>query len=365
MSIKVLLLCGGEGTRFRPFSHTVPKQLAPVVNKPVLYHILEALARAGLHDVILLTGENKTPFLEAVGDGSRWGLRVTYVSQSRPGGLAHAVLAAEAELAGGPFFMYLGDNLLEEPLEKFLTAFQKNRPDSLVLLRKVINPQDFGVAEIEENRVVRVVEKPQHPRSNLALTGLYFFSPSIYHSIRSISPSARGELEITDAVQDLLDRGKRVEYRLLTGWWLDTGSPGSLLEAGRCLLKTIKPCTQGSSMEKTRVTGVLHAGPESRIENSRIIGPVCLGAGCQVKDSTLGPWVTVGDGGLVVQSRLENSILFPEVQVKNLTLNRSILGYRVKLAGNMEISGKPLQLLLGDDAVLQVPSACGSSPGTT
>jgi len=351
MSIKVLLLCGGEGTRFRPFSHTVPKQLAPVVNKPVLYHILEALARAGLHNVVLLTGENKRPFREAVGDGSRWGLAVTYISQPRPLGLAHAVLAAEAELAGGPFFMYLGDNLLEEPLEKFLAAFKKNRPDSLVLLRKVNNPQDFGVAEIQEGRVVRVVEKPQHPQSNLALTGLYFFSPAVYQSIRNISPSARGELEITDAVQNLLDRGKRVEYRLLTGWWLDTGSPDSLLDAGRCLLKTVKPCTRGL-VKNSRIKDVLHTGPGSIIENSRIIGPVCLGAGCRIKDSTLGPWVTVGDGGLVIQSSLENSILFPEARVKNLSLSRSILGRRVMLSGNKETSGKPLRLLLGDDAVL-------------
>lgn len=360
--MKILLLCGGEGTRLRPFTYSLPKQLLPVVNKPILHHILEWVARTPLREAVLVTGENQAAFRQAVGDGSRWGLKINYVFQSNPLGLAHAVLTAETALGREPFLMYLGDNLLEESPEEYLAAFEKNHLDSLLLLRKVKDPENYGVAEIEGDRVLRVMEKPQAPPSNLALSGLYLFSPAIFQSIRNITPSARGELEITDAIQDLLNRKKKVEYRLLTSWWLDTGSPDALLEANRRLLAKIAPASLGR-INNSQVNGGLHLDTESLIENSRIIGPVYIGAGCRIKDSTLGPWVTVGDGGKITGSTLKNSILFSEAWVRNLTLHQSIIGRGAFLTG-AHAHGKTalpppqptLRLLLGDDGFLEAGS---------
>ncbi len=359
--MKVLLLCGGEGTRLRPFTHSIPKQLLPVVNKPILYHILEWVAsRTPLREIVMITGDNQRVFQQAVGDGSRWGLRISYVYQPRPLGLAHAVLTAETALGRDPFLMYLGDNLLEASLEEYLSFFEEKRLDCLLLLRKVPDPENYGIAEIEGDRVLRVVEKPEKPPSNLALSGLYLFSPAVFRSIRNISPSARGELEITDAIQNLLDRKKKVEYRLLTGWWLDTGSPNALLKANRRLLQKLTPASLGKVIN-SQVDGCLHLDQDSIIENSRINGPVYIGTGCQIKDSTIGPWVTVGDGGAVTGSTLKNSILFSGVQVENFALDQSIIGHRAQLTGKpgpaQALPAAPLpqpfsRLLLGDDGVI-------------
>ncbi|NLY89324.1 MAG: glucose-1-phosphate thymidylyltransferase [Firmicutes bacterium] len=356
--MKVLLLCGGEGTRLRPFTHSIPKQLLPVVNKPILYHILEWVARTPLREIVIVTGENQGVFQQTVGDGSRWGLKISYVCQPRPLGLAHAVLTAETALGKAPFLMYLGDNLLEESPEEYLSDFEKKRLDSLLLLRKVPDPENYGIAEIKGDRVLRVVEKPEKPPGNLALSGLYLFSPAIFQSIRNISPSARGELEITDAIQNLLDRKKKVEYRLLTGWWLDTGSPDALLEANRRLLGKVAPASLGRIIN-SRVDGCLYLDKESLIENSKINGPVYIGAGCRIKDSTIGPWVTVGDGGTVTGSTLKNSILFSGARVENFALHQSIIGRRALLTGGHrpdQADAAPLQpfsrLLLGDDGVV-------------
>lgn len=357
--MKVLLLCGGEGTRLRPFTHSIPKQLLPVVNKPILYHILEWVAtRTSLREMVLVTGENQRIFQQTVGDGSNWGLTISYVYQPRPLGLAHAVLTAEAALGKDPFLMYLGDNLLEESLQEYLAVFEKKRLDCLLFLRKVPDPENYGIAEIEDDRVLRVMEKPEKPPSNLALSGLYLFSPAIFQSIRNISPSARGELEITDAIQNLLDRKKRVEYRLLTGWWLDTGSPNALLEANRRLLQKVTPVSLGRIIN-SQVGGGLHLEKESLIENSKINGPVYIGTGCLIKDSTIGPWVTVGDDGTVTGSTLKNSILFSGVRMENYALHQSIIGHRALLAGKHrsdQTAALPPQpfsrLLLGDDGVV-------------
>lgn len=359
--MKVLLLCGGEGTRLRPFTHSIPKQLLPVVNKPILHHILEwVAAKTPLREIVLLTGENQEIFRQAVGDGSRWGLQISYVCQPRPLGLAHAVLTAETALGKEAFLMYLGDNLLEESVGEYLCVFEEKHLDSLLLLRKVPDPENYGIAEIAGDRVLRVVEKPEKPPGNLALSGLYLFSPAIFQSIRNISPSARGELEITDAIQNLLDRRKKVEYRLLTGWWLDTGSPDALLDANRYLLGKFTPAVLGRVIN-SRVNGCLYLERESSIENSQINGPVYIGAGCRIKDSTIGPWVTIGDGGTVTGSALKNSILFSGAQVENFALHQSIIGRRALLTGRHRPdqaqgaapSPQPFsRLLVGDDGVV-------------
>lgn len=357
--MKVLLLCGGEGTRLRPFTHSMPKQLLPVVNKPILHHILEwVAARTPLREIVMVTGDNQKIFQQTVGDGSRWGLRISYVYQPRPLGLAHAVLTAEAALGKDPFLMYLGDNLLEESIEEYLAVFEEKRLDCLLLLRKVPDPENYGIAEVVGDRVLRVVEKPEQPPGNLALSGIYLFSPAIFPSIRNIFPSARGELEITDAIQNLLDRKKKVEYRLLTGWWLDTGSPNALLKANRHLLQKVNPVTRGQVIN-SQIDGGLYLDKESIIENSKINGPVYIGTGCRIKDSTIGPWVTVGDGGTITGSTLKNSILFAGVQVENFALDQSIIGCGAQLTGKpgsvqTQATASPpiFRLLLGDDGVI-------------
>ena len=353
--MKVLLLCGGEGTRLRPFTHSIPKQLLPVVNKPILYHILEWVAtRTSLREMVLVTGENQRIFQQTVGDGSNWGLTISYVYQPRPLGLAHAVLTAEAALGKDPFLMYLGDNLLEESLQEYLAVFEKKRLDCLLFLRKVPDPENYGIAEIEDDRVLRVMEKPEKPPSNLALSGLYLFSPAIFQSIRNISPSARGELN--NRCHSNLDR-KKVEYRLLTGWWLDTAAQMLFWKpTAACCKRSPRPLGR---IINSQVGGGLHLEKESLIENSKINGPVYIGTGCLIKDSTIGPWVTVGDGGTVTGSTLKNSILFSGVRMENYALHQSIIGHRALLAGKHrsdQTAALPPQpfsrLLLGDDGVV-------------
>ncbi|MEI6727836.1 MAG: glucose-1-phosphate thymidylyltransferase, partial [Actinomycetes bacterium] len=249
--MKGLVLSGGAGTRLRPITHTSAKQLVPVANKPVLFYGLEAMRAAGIHDVGIVVGETRAEIEAAVGDGSRFGLRVTYLPQDAPLGLAHAVLIAEEFLGDSPFVMYLGDNLLKEGIAPFVREFERSEPDALILLQQVKDPSSYGIAELRDGRVVRLVEKPAEPRSDLALVGVYLFTPSIFESVKAITPSARGELEITDAIQHMIDRGLRVEPHTVTGWWKDTGKLDDMLEANRLILSTIEGDVKGEVVEST------------------------------------------------------------------------------------------------------------------
>ena len=361
--MKALLLCGGEGIRLRPFTHTRPKQLFPLVNKPILFYILDYLADSPIHDVVIVVGPAGKQIQDALGTGENWGLNIQYIEQSQPLGLAHAVLIAKDALGEEPFLMYLGDNLLEEPLSHSIKEFLKTRAagcsDGMVLVRKVKNPSAFGVAEVERDRVIRVVEKPTEPQSNLALVGAYFFSPEIHASVRNISPSARGELEITDAIQDLINRGKIVNYRRLKGWWKDTGSPVELLNANRILLKQIKPQIQGKVIS-SHYTGVIRLGKNSVIENCWIKGPVCIGADCHVKDAVLGPFLSVGDRVHLSHTEVKMSILLSDCRVENLFLNESILGEDSRLSAHLHLHKhlekfrSPLRLIMGPNSLLEL-----------
>src|ERR671927_660695 len=235
--LKGLILSGGKGTRLRPITYTSAKQLVPVANKPVLFYGIEAMAEAGIDEVgIIIAPETGDEIREVVGDGSAFGVRLTYIVQDEPLGLAHAVLTAEPFLADSPFVMYLGDNLLQGGIEDLVAAFRDHSPDALILLTPVPDPDQYGVAELEDGRVVRLAEKPPQPRTDLALVGVYMFTPAIHDAARAISPSARGELEITDAIQHLVDHGLRVEPHIVRGWWKDTGRLEDILEANRLIL---------------------------------------------------------------------------------------------------------------------------------
>src|SRR5579884_1292719 len=254
-ALKGLILSGGKGTRLRPITHTSAKQLVPVANKPVLFYGIEAMAQAGITEVgIIIAPETGEEIRKAAGDGSRFGVRLTYIVQDEPAGLAHAVLTAERFLGDSPFVMYLGDNLLQGGIDDLVAAFRDHQPDALILLTPVPDPEQYGVAELSDGAVVRLVEKPAEPRTDLALVGVYMFTPVVHEAAKAIEPSARGELEITDAIQRLVDEGRRDEPHIVRGWWKDTGRLEDMLAANRLVLDTISERMQGELIE-SRVDG--------------------------------------------------------------------------------------------------------------
>jgi glucose-1-phosphate thymidylyltransferase len=316
--VKGLVLSGGAGTRLRPITHTSAKQLVPVANKPVLFYGLEAMRAAGIDDVGIVVGETRADIEAAVGDGSRFGLRVTYLPQEAPLGLAHAVLIAEAFLGDDPFVMYLGDNLLKEGIAPFVRAFERSEPDALILLQKVGDPRSYGIAELDaDGHVGRLVEKPAEPRSDLALVGVYLFTAAVFESVKAITPSARGELEITDAIQHMIDRGLRVEPHTVTGWWKDTGKLEDMLEANRLILSTIESDVRGEIVEST-LEGPVQVGEGSVIERCTVRGPVVIGAGCRLSDTFVGPYTAISDNVVVDQAEIEHSIILENSRICRL-----------------------------------------------
>ena len=325
--MKGLVLSGGAGTRLRPITHTSAKQLVPVANKPVLFYGLEAMRAAGIDDVGIVVGETHAEIEAAVGDGSRFGLRVTYLPQDAPLGLAHAVLIAEEFLGDSPFVMYLGDNLLKEGIAPFVREFERSAPDALILLQKVADPQSYGIAELQDGRVVQLVEKPAEPRSDLALVGVYLFTPAVFASVKAITPSARGELEITDAIQHMIDRGLRVEPHTVKGWWKDTGKLEDMLEANRLILSTIESDVRGAVVEST-LEGPVQVGEGSLIERCTLRGPVVIGAGCRLSDTFVGPYTAISDGVVVEHAEIEHSIILENSRISRLgaRMSDSLIG---------------------------------------
>ena len=315
--MKGLVLSGGAGTRLRPITHTSAKQLVPVANKPVLFYGLEAMRAAGITEVGVVVGDTRAEIEAAVGDGSRFGLEVTYLPQEAPLGLAHAVLISEAFLGAEPFVMYLGDNLLKEGIAPFVRAFEASSPDALILLQKVKDPSEYGIAELQDGRVTRLVEKPAEPKSDLALVGVYLFTPAVFESVKAITPSTRGELEITDAIQHMIDRGLRVEPHTVTGWWKDTGKLEDMLEANRLILGTIERDVRGEVVEST-LEGPVRIGRGSRLERCTVRGPVVIGDGCRLTDAFIGPYSALSDGVVVEQAEIENSILLENSRICRL-----------------------------------------------
>jgi glucose-1-phosphate thymidylyltransferase len=353
--MKGLILSGGKGTRLRPLTHTAAKQLVPVANKPILFYVIENLARAQIKDLgIIISPDTGDSIQEAVGDGSRWGVEITFIRQEVPGGLAHAVQTARPFLKDSPFVMYLGDNLISSGIAPFLQSFLQEKLDALILLKEVENPSQFGIAALDDQgRLVRLVEKPKDPPTNLALVGVYFFSPVIHQAIAGLSPSWRGELEITDAIQRLLETGKKVDWRTLEGWWLDTGKKDDLLTANTQVLDewNIREIL-GEVDDPNRVIGRVTIGPETKVINSTIRGPAAIGAHCLIKDSFIGPFTSIGDHSRVEASVIEHSVLLAGVAIFHVDrLEDSLLGRNARVARHNR--HRSLQLLLGDDTVVE------------
>jgi glucose-1-phosphate thymidylyltransferase len=354
--LKGLILSGGAGTRLRPITHTSAKQLVPVANKPVLFYGIEALVDAGVKEIgIIIAPETGDEIRKAAGDGSQFGAEITYIVQDEPAGLAHAVLTAEDFIGSSPFVMYLGDNLLRDGLRNLVSTFTEHEPDTLILLTPVDDPQSYGVAELDGEKIVRLIEKPKDPPSNLALVGVYLFSNLIFEAARSLEPSWRGELEITEAIDKLIDDGRTVRSEVVRGWWKDTGQLADMLEANRLVLEELVTSIEGEVDEASKVEGRLVLGPGAKLERSVVRGPAVIGAGAHVEDAYIGPYTSIGDGVHVRRSEVENSIVLSGSVVEDLgtRMEASLLGKEVKLTRS-EGMPKTLQLLVGDRSEIKL-----------
>ncbi len=341
--MKALILSGGAGTRLRPLTHTSAKQLLPVANKPIIFYGIEAIAAAGIDEFAIIVGDTADDVMKEVGDGARWGVKITYIRQDAPLGLAHAVKISKDFMKEDSFIMFLGDNLLKEGIPEFVRKFKTNEPNALILLTKVPNPQQFGVAELDgSGKVKKLVEKPKQPKTDLALVGVYLFDRNIFKAVESIKPSQRGELEITDAIQWLLDNGYAVEPHMVSGWWKDTGKPEDLIEANKLVLEMIKKDDiRGRIDDRSSVAGSVLLGKGSEIIESNIKGPVSIGENCRVVKAKIGPFVSLGENSLIENCTIDNSIIMEECVIKdvNKKISSSILGRSVKLCGSCGTHG--------------------------
>jgi glucose-1-phosphate thymidylyltransferase len=355
-ALKGLILSGGAGTRLRPITHTSAKQLVPVANKPVLFYGIEALVDAGVKEIgIIIAPETGDEIREAAGDGSAFGAEITYILQDEPAGLAHAVLTAEEFIGGSPFVMYLGDNLLADGLRGLVSTFRSDEPDALILLTPVDDPSSYGVAELDGERVVRLIEKPKDPPSNLALVGVYLFGPLIFDAARALEPSWRGELEITEAIDKLIDDGRKVQSEVVKGWWKDTGQLADMLEANRLVLEEIETRLDGEIDDGSKVEGRVVIEEGASLKNSVVRGPAVIGAGACIEDAYIGPYTSIGDNVHVRRSEVEHSIILSGSIVEDLgtRMEASLLGREVKLTRS-EGMPKTLRMLVGDKSEIKI-----------
>jgi glucose-1-phosphate thymidylyltransferase len=359
--MKGLILSGGKGTRLRPLTFTSAKQLVPVANKPVLFYGIESVVEAGITDIGIVVGETGDEIREAVGDGSRFGARVTYIEQDAPRGLAHAVMIAEDFIGDDSFVMYLGDNLIAGGISSLVEEFQELRTNAQILLAEVPNPRQFGVAELTpEGKVKRLMEKPADPPSNLALVGVYMFDKEIFESVRRIRPSGRGELEITDAIQDLIDRGLDVHPHTVRGWWKDTGKIDDMLEANRIVLETlsVRRGAGSSDVEKSggRIEGRVALGDRVKIVDSLVRGPVVIGDDVTIEGAFVGPYTSIGDGCALQGCEIENSIVLSGSEIRDISLriDASLIGRDVKIV-RTDLKPKAHRFMLGDQSEVGIP----------
>ena len=354
--LKGLILSGGAGTRLRPITHTSAKQLVPVANKPVLFYGIEALVEAGITEIgIIIAPETGDEIREAVGDGSDFNSSITYIEQAEPLGLAHAMLTASDFLGDSAFVMYLGDNLLRDGMVELVEAFRSSEPDALILLTPVEDPSSYGVAELDGDRVKRLVEKPDDPPSDLALVGVYMFKPDIHAAARSIEPSERGELEITDAIQALIDDGKRVEPHVVRGWWKDTGRLEDMLEANRLVLEDLETRVDGTLVD-SRVEGRVIVEEGAHLERTLVRGPAIIASGARIVDAYVGPYTAIDRDVTITGSEIEHSIVLAGSSIINLhaRMEASLLGKNVSLTRSDGMP-KTLRFLVGDNAEIAIP----------
>jgi glucose-1-phosphate thymidylyltransferase len=358
--MRALITAGGRGTRLRPLTHTSNKHLIPIANKPMIHYALEAVAAAGIREVgIVINPDTGEDIRRALADGDPFGLRVSFVVQEAPLGLAHVVQVAEEFLRGEPFVFFLGDNVVVGGIRQFVERFRARNDDCHLVLARVREPQRFGVAEVEGDKIVRVVEKPKQPRSEYAVTGIYLYGPPIFEAVRGIQPSARGELEISDAHQYLLDHGYQVGFSEITGWWKDTGKPEDLLEANRFaldhLLDGVGPVIRGFVDGESDVQGKVVVEAGARVLGSHIRGPAIIGQGAVIERSYIGPFTALGERCVIRNSELEYSILFEDTQIldADVRIERSLLGREVVIR-RAESRPKTQKFILADQSIIEL-----------
>ena len=348
--MKGLILAGGSGRRLRPITHKTAKQLVPIANKPILHYVIEDLVGVGITDLGIVVGDTGKEIEKSVGDGSQWNADITYIHQEEPLGLAHAVLISESFLGQEKFVMYLGDNMFEDSLHEVVEDFEKSSTNARLLLAKVENPQAFGVAEIDEQGAIKgLVEKPENPKSDLALVGVYLFDSAVHRAVKAIEPSDRGELEITDAIQWMIDEENNIEHRTLKGWWIDTGKKDPLLLCNELILGKIETLLLSQIDETVTLKGEIVAGENVEIIDSNIQGPVVIGSGVRIERSDIGPYVSIGDDCKIEDSSVESSVLMEKSYVSGVThLTKSVLGREVEINGKESEFQEPTSVMLGD-----------------
>ncbi len=352
--MKALILAGGEGTRLRPITHTSAKQLIPVANKPILFYAIEAVKEAGIKEIGIIVGQTKEEVERAVGNGERWDIKVEYIEQEAPLGLAHAVKIARDFLQEEPFVMFLGDNIIKEGISSLVEEFERDKPNAQILLAQVENPQRFGVAKLEDGQVIQLIEKPKDPPSDFALVGVYMFDATIHEAVNNIEPSWRNELEITDAIQYLIDKNLAVKPHIITGWWKDTGRLEDLLEANRIILEDLESSCQGEVDDKSRLAGRVSIGKGAKIINSSIRGPAIIGDDTVIKNSYIGPFTSVYYGVTICDSEIEHSIVLENSRILDVSrIEESLIGKGAEIS-RTDLKPRAYRLMLGDNSKISL-----------
>ena len=348
--MKGVILHGGAGTRLRPLTYSGPKQLIPVANKPVSQYALEDLISAGIKDIAIILGETFPELVrEHYGDGTKYGCKITYIYQGKPLGIAHAVSLCKDFVGEDPFIVYLGDNMLQNGIKQYLEDFIKNNYDAMILLKEVEDPRRFGVAQFDEKgRLIKLIEKPKEPPSNYALIGIYFLKPIIFEAIKELKPSWRGEYEITDALQSLLEWGYNIGYRIIEGWWIDTGKKDDILKVNAMILDERATRDIKGEVVNSRIEGRVMIGEGTEIINSTIRGPTIIGEKCHIEDSYIGPYTSIGDEVEIRDSGLEYSVIMQKAQIKGVEqLTDSLIGRHAKIIRG-DTKRRTLKLHIGD-----------------
>ena len=353
--MKGLILSGGKGTRLRPLTHTAAKQLVPVANKPILFYGIEALRKAGITEVGIVVGDTWKEIQDTLGDGSAFDIKISYIRQEEPLGLAHAVLTARPYLGNDRFVMFLGDNLIKNGIASQVQAFRDESPNSQILLARVPRPQEFGVAEIEGGKVVRLTEKPQDPKSDLALVGVYMFDENIFRAAENIKPSWRNELEITDAIQWLIDAGLDVRWREIDGWWKDTGKLDDMLEANRIILGDLERNIGGEVDAESRLDGPVVVGKGARVVKSMLRGPCIIGENCLIEESYVGPFTSIYYEVEIVRSEIEHSIVLERSVIRDsgARIESSLLGKDVRIERAPGVP-RAMRFMVGDSSRIEI-----------
>jgi len=352
--MKALILSGGKGTRLRPLTHTNAKQLIPIANKPILFYVIEAIRDSGIKDIGIVVGQTKDEIRGATGDGKRWGVKITYIEQESPLGLAHAVKISRPFLKKENFIVFLGDNLIRSGIKTLVEDFTRKKPNAQILLAKVSHPEQFGVGELKGNRITRLEEKPKKPKSDLALVGVYMFDSKIFDAVAHIKPSGRGELEITDAIQWLIDNGLTVTPHIITGWWKDTGKVEDILEANRLILEGFEQRIEGTVDSKSELEGKVVIERGAKIIDSVIRGPVIIGKDSTIRRSYIGPFTSVYYGVNIENSEIEHSIILEHCHITGIKrIEDSLIGQNVNL---LKSKSKPLayRIIAGDSSRVEV-----------